>query len=333
MELKVYGNSSTLELVKRMVLKDKEQRSILIHGEKGLGKKQLARYIAAAYLCEKHQGVPCGECRSCRLAAHGSHPDIMYVSANANGNYIIDETIRPIVADSAVMPNESRYKVYIIPDLDKSVNTLVAVQNILLKLIEEPPDHVVVIITARSKEVFLPTIISRTLSIAVTAAAEGESEAYLKDNYPQATVQEVELAVQAGRGNIGRCKAFIEKDAFADSVAAASQLCDAVITGDEYAILKALFAVDGKKQLARETLELFGEIAADACLYHVGQNEPSAFVSCYEQGARRLGDLLSASGAAKLYDTVYDCIGRVDANCNLTLTLNSFAAKLSKAVK
>ena len=65
------------------------------------------------------------------MVMHGTHPDIINVQANANGNYIVDDSIRPIVADSAVMPNESRYKVYIIPDLDRSVNTAVAVQNII----------------------------------------------------------------------------------------------------------------------------------------------------------------------------------------------------------
>ena len=333
MELKFYGNREPIELIRRMVCKNREQRSILIHGEKGLGKKHLAKYIAAAYLCREHDGVPCGECKSCRMIMHGTHPDIINVKANANGNYIIDESIRPIVSDSAVMPNESRYKVYIIPDLDRSVNTLTAVQNILLKLIEEPPEHVVVILTARSKEIFLPTIISRTLPLAVSSVSEGESQDYLKSEYPQLALKDILLAVAAGRGNIGRCKAYIEDEEFANCVSAARELCDAVISADEYKILKALFAVDGKKQAAKQTLELFGEIGADACLYHVGTTSPTAYVSCYEQGAQQLGSILSASGGAELYDTVLDCIGRIDANCNLSLTLNSFAVKLSDIVK
>ena len=45
MELKFYGNREPIELIRRMVCKNREQRSILIHGEKGLGKKHLAKYI------------------------------------------------------------------------------------------------------------------------------------------------------------------------------------------------------------------------------------------------------------------------------------------------
>lgn len=333
MQLTFYGNKEQLELISRMIQKGREQRSIIICGEKGLGKKHLARYIAASYLCEKHEGKPCGECKSCKMAAHGTHPDIITVESNANGNYIIDESIRPIVADSAVLPNESKYKVYIIPDLDRSVNTAVAAQNILLKLIEEPPEHVVVIMTARSKEIFLQTIISRTLCLAVTATTEQESSDYLHAAFPDRPEEDITAALAAGRGNIGRCTEYLDGTGFAESVAAARELCDAALTANGYNILRALHKVDSKKQLARECVELFGEIVRDACLCRVGETDEKLSVSCYAQGALRLSTLLSAAECTKLYDTVCDCAARIDANCNLALTLNSFSAKLSRAVK
>ena len=333
MQLKVYGNEETVGLVRRMIQKDREQRSVMIHGDKGLGKKHLASYIAAGYLCSRHSGEPCGECKSCRMIMHGTHPDVIYVKANPNGNYIIDESIRPIVADAAVMPNESRYKVYIIPDLDRSVSTAVAVQNILLKLIEEPPEHVVVIMTARSKEVFLPTVISRTLSLGVSCVSEQESTQYLKENYPQADDADIAAAVSAGRGNIGRCKAYMQKESFFDAAAIAREICEGLLTADEYSVLKAVFAADGKKQLARESAELFAEIARDAAVCCVGSAEPEMSVSCYGQGAHKRSTVLTPSGCERIYETAIDCVGRIDANCNLPLTLSGFAAKLSQVVK
>ncbi len=333
MDLKFYGNPEPLELIGRMIKKGREQRSIIICGEKGLGKKHLARYIAASYLCEKHGGEPCGVCKSCKMVMHSVHPDIINVESNANGNYIIDESIRPIVADSAVMPNESRYKIYIIPDLDRSVNTAVAVQNILLKLIEEPPEHVVVIMTARSKEIFLPTIISRTLCLTVSSVDESDSREYLRTNFEQADEQQITDAVSAGRGNIGRCREYIEGGSFCESVKAAREICDAMLTCDGYNILRSLHLAEGKKALARESAELLGEIVRDACLCRLGETDPADSVSCYAQGALKLSSVLSAAECTRLYDTVCDCAARIDANCNLSLTLNSFAAKLSQAVK
>ena len=58
----------------------------------------------------------------------------MVAKANSNGNYIVDDSIRPIVAEAPVAPNEARMKVYIIPDLDLSVNTVIPVSYTHLTL-------------------------------------------------------------------------------------------------------------------------------------------------------------------------------------------------------
>ena len=83
----IYGNSEPRRLVSEMIKKKREPHSIMIHGEKGLGKKTLARWIAAALLCERQTGEPCGICRTCRMIADGAHPDVMVAKANSNGNY------------------------------------------------------------------------------------------------------------------------------------------------------------------------------------------------------------------------------------------------------
>ena len=210
----IYGNSEPRRLVSEMIKKKREPHSIMIHGEKGLGKKTLARWIAAALLCERQTGEPCGICRTCRMIADGAHPDVMVAKANSNGNYIVDDSIRPIVAEAPVAPNEARMKVYIIPDLDLSVNTVIQVQNILLKVIEEPPEHTAIILTARSKEIFLPTIISRVLSLGMTSVTEAESMECLQEKYPAVVPALISEAVSAGRGNIGRCVEYLELPVF-----------------------------------------------------------------------------------------------------------------------
>ena len=75
---KIYGNRFFLDTVRGMFSSGRIAHSFLIYGEKGLGKKTAADYLAAAILCEKQNGIPCGECRSCRNAAGKVHPDIIY---------------------------------------------------------------------------------------------------------------------------------------------------------------------------------------------------------------------------------------------------------------
>ena len=323
----IYGNSEPRRLVSEMIKKQREPHSIMIHGEKGLGKKTLARWIAAALLCERQSGEPCGVCRTCKMIADGVHPDVMVAKANSNGNYIVDEAIRPIVADASVAPNEARMKVYIIPDLDVSVNTVVQVQNILLKVIEEPPEHTAIILTARSKEVFLPTIISRVLSLGLRTVTEAESMACLREKFPDASPAHISEAVAAGRGNIGRCVQYLEHAQFFDSVKLARGLCGAMCGGSEYDVLKTLFAADGKKALLREGLSLFEEILRDSAAFRLG-GESEKSVSCDKEGAKALSRSLSSDQAVRLYDIVSDYIGRIDANCNISLTINSLAGQI-----
>lgn len=331
--LKIYGNEGTVRLVGEMVRKKREPHSIVIHGEKGLGKKTLARYIAAQLMCERHDGVPCGACKACRMLANGTHPDFTVVQSNTNGNYIIDESIRPIVYDAITKPNESDIKVYVIPDLDMSVNTSVQVQNILLKLIEEPPPHVAVILTARSKEIFLPTIISRVLTLAMVNVKDSDSGDYLQNNYPDADAKDISYAVYAGRGNIGRCKEFMDKGAFYSSVFLAREIAKAASSGSEYEILKAFAQADGKKAALREAVYLFSEIVRDSCIFHLEGKHSELSLSCDKKCALKLSDNLSAAAGTRLYDILCDYIGRIDANCNLTLTANSLAGQIAQCCK
>ena len=253
--------------------------------------------------------------------------DVPVAKANSNGNYIVDDSIRPIVAEAPVAPNEARMKVYIIPDLDLSVNTVIQVQNILLKVIEEPPEHTAIILTARSKEIFLPTIISRVLSLGMTSVTEAESMACLQEKYPAVAPALISEAVSAGRGNIGRCVEYLEHSQFFDSVKLARGLCDAMCGGNEYDVLKTLFVADGKKTLLREGLSLFQEILRDSTAFRLG-GESEKSVSCAKDGAKTLSRSLSSDQAVRLYDIVSDYIGRIDANCNISLTINSLAGQI-----
>lgn len=333
LQLKIYGNEETVRLVGEMVRKKREPHSIVIHGEKGLGKKTLAKYIAAQLMCERQDGVPCGVCKACRMLANGTHPDFTVVKSNANGNYIVDESIRPIVYDAAIKPNESNIKVYVIPDLDMSVNTSVQVQNILLKLIEEPPPHAAVILTARSKEIFLPTVISRVLTLGMVSVKDADSAEFLQSNYPDAAAREISDAVSAGRGNIGRCKEYMDKGQFYSSVFAAREIAKAAAAGSEYEILKAFAQTDGKKSALREAIYLFSEIVRDSCIFRLEGKHSELSVSCDKQSALKLSDSLSAAAGTRLYDLLCDYIGRIDANCNLTLTANSLAGQIAQCCK
>jgi DNA polymerase-3 subunit delta' len=328
-DFKIYGNKQTVELTAQMIRKNREPHSIVIHGEKGLGKKTLAKYIAAQLMCERHDGTPCGVCKSCRMLANNAHPDFIVAQSGEKGNYYVDDIREKIVSDAVVMPNEGDMKVYVIPDFDLSVNTSVQIQNILLKLIEEPPDHAAIILTARSREVFLPTIISRVISLGMVSVTEAESAEFLHSRFPEKPEREIADEVYAGGGNIGRCADYAERGPFFAGASLARTIAAAAVNLSEYEILRAFTSADGKKALLREGLYLFSEIVRDACVLRLEGKNDKHTVSCDRQSAARLSDRLSVESAVKLYDLLCEYIRRIDANCNLTLTANSLAGQIA----
>ena len=322
MSIKLYSNESTKALIRSLISKGREPHSIAICGDKGQGKKAMASYIAAALLCENGNGEPCGHCKSCRMISNGVHPDFITVKPNENGNYKVDD-IRAVVSDAVTKPNEGRFKVYLIPDLDRSGNTLVQVQNILLKLIEEPPEHCVMILTAASKEVFLETVVSRVLCLRTEPCTIDNSRELLKSQ--GYTDEQIDNAVSFGKGNIGRCVEYLEDPIFAESIRIADECMTAVCENDEYGLAHALFAADGKKPLLRQVLLMLKEGFHDACIIRAGAKDG---VDCVIPSAHRIAEKFLTNECMDMYKEVSEHIIKLDSNANLQLTVNSLTAKL-----
>lgn len=322
--MKLYSNEENKKLIASMISKGREPHSVIITGERGSGRKALASYYAAALLCENGSGTSCGRCKSCRMLEHSNHPDFITLAANENGNYTL-ETVRAMVSDAVIKPNEGAYKVYLIPDFDRSVNTATAVQNVLLKLIEEPPPHCVVIMTASTKEVFLQTILSRVICFGTEPCTRQQAEEWLT---VQGCYQQDDIihAVGCCGGNFGRCVEFLTGKELPAAYECARAAAEALIKGSEYELLKALTKADSKSIL-RQALIFLAETARSVSLCCIGvSHEPC----CCEKQAEALASRFSSSSAEQLYALVTEAADRLDRNCTQTLTVNDLTAKASR---
>lgn len=319
----LYSNEENKRLISLLTAKGREPHSVIITGERGSGRRTLARYLAAALMCEEHSGKPCGKCKVCRMLEDNVHPDYITAQANENGNYRLDD-IRALVSDSVIKPNEGEFKVYVIPDFDRSVNTAVAVQNVLLKFIEEPPPHCVVILTSVTKEIFLPTVISRVLTLTTERCSKQDAERWLtlQGKYGQ---DDIIRAVSCCGGNFGQCVQFLEGKELPAAFEAAKEFCSGIIRRDEYMMLKALFSCDGQKAVLRQALIFTAEIMRGAVLISLGTVPDDC---CWENGAKQLSQSISSMKAQSIYECVTDHIGRLAANCNQALTVNSLVAEV-----
>lgn len=322
--IELIGNEKAVGLTTRMISKGREPHSVMICGEKGLGKRTIARYLAAQLLCESGTGTPCGVCRHCRLVEKGEHPDVITAVSSETGNYKVDD-VRGIVSDAYVSPSEGRYKVYIIPDIDRSPQTSVQIQNILLKTIEEPPDSAVIILTARSKEIFLETIVSRTVHLNAAEVAPAEAMAYLI-----ACGVDKQLAEEAVRrcgGNIGRALFYSANEEERALAELALECCRALAANSEYGLLKAVSKCDGKKAAFITLTGYMNRLVDDAAKLCAGA--PVGDFVYSREVCRALAGAFDLRQLADIYDVINDYSGRAAANCLVSNLQNSLTAALA----
>ena len=157
----VIGQEHVTEPLRRALEGDRVHHAFLFSGPRGCGKTSTARILARSLLCEKGPTAdPCGVCRFCvALAPNGGGlVDVIELDAASHGG--VDDT-RELRERAAFVPAEARFKIYII---DEAHMVSKDGFNALLKLIEEPPEHVKFIFATTEVDKVLPTIRSRTFN-------------------------------------------------------------------------------------------------------------------------------------------------------------------------
>jgi DNA polymerase-3 subunit gamma/tau len=151
----VVGQEVTVRTIKNAIRENKVGHAYLFCGPRGTGKTTMARLLAKAVNCEHPEKAPCGECDNCRMAAAGTHPDIIEINA-ANETHV--EDVRDLIERARLAPMVGKHKVYIIDEVHQLSS---AAASALLKTLEEPPENVIFILATTDPQKLLPTIVSR----------------------------------------------------------------------------------------------------------------------------------------------------------------------------
>jgi DNA polymerase-3 subunit gamma/tau len=152
------GQDPIVTTLRRAVSGDRLAHAYLFVGPRGTGKTSTARILAKAINCTNlgTDGEPCDACPACAAIRDGRAMDVIEIDAASHGAV---EDARDLVMRALTAPSELRRRVYIIDEVHMLSSHAF---NALLKLIEEPPDHVVFILATTDTHKVPATIISRT---------------------------------------------------------------------------------------------------------------------------------------------------------------------------
>src|SRR5690606_17672122 len=245
------GHEAARRLLAEAALRGELPGSLLLHGPAGIGKQRLGLWLGQLLLCEAPTGEePCGACQHCRFAVRLEHPDLQWFfplprpkgasgpdklataleEARADelaerartGLWITtpDEPvglslaqIRTLARMAVTRPALGRRKVFLIGQAEHLVaqDASPEAANALLKLLEEPPPDVTLVLTAADPEDLLPTIRSRLLPIALRPLPDAEVAAFLTEVTGTPPREAARIATLA-QGSIGRALGFLPQD-------------------------------------------------------------------------------------------------------------------------
>ncbi|MCL4534305.1 MAG: DNA polymerase III subunit gamma/tau [Bacteroidetes bacterium] len=152
----IVGQEPITRTLRNAVRAGRLSHAYLFCGPRGVGKTSAARVLAKAVNCENSQdGEPCNECTSCRAISEGRCMDVLEIDAASNRQ--IDD-IREIRDKVGYAPSEVRVKFYI---LDEAHMLTQPAANAILKTLEEPPPHVVFVLSTTDPHQLPATVLSR----------------------------------------------------------------------------------------------------------------------------------------------------------------------------
>jgi DNA polymerase-3 subunit delta' len=188
-----YGNEGVVETLEGMLGRDRIPQTILLTGPEGIGKATLARRFAAALLGDaqkieqddlsrpanavliaEREKLP-AEKRSEDPLLFASHPDFVTFAPDGPLRQISIQQMRLLKDRAQYKPLKGRYRVFLIDRLDRA-NEQAA--NSLLKTLEEPPEHLLLFVTAQNAYDLLPTIRSRSVILQLSPLTDEEMAAF-----------------------------------------------------------------------------------------------------------------------------------------------------------
>ena len=261
----VIGQDAIVSTLRRAVATDRTAHAYLFVGPRGTGKTSTARILAKAINCMNRgdDGEPCDACPACVGIRDGRAMDVIEIDAASHG---LVEDARDLVMRALTSPAELRRRVYIIDEVHMlSTHAF----NALLKMVEEPPDHVVFILATTDTHKVPATIISRTQRFDFRRlgadAIAGKLSRIVEAEDATAEPEALALIARLADGGMRDAESLLDQVlAFAGDRVTVEQVREAVGLADDEAIAALLAAyLAGDAGAALDAIESLADVGRD----------------------------------------------------------------------
>lgn len=313
----IIGQEQIKEHLRNALSTGKVSHAYIINGEKSSGKEFIAKIFARALQCEAGGAEPCGECRSCKQALSGNHPDIIFVSHEKPNTISVDDIRTQINNDVVIKPYSGARKVYIVNEAEKMT---AQAQNAILKTLEEPPEYAVIILLTTNVNTLLSTILSRCVMLDMKPVPDDLVREYLGGQM-QVPDYKAEVCVAFARGNIGKAKALASSEDFENIKAEVLSLLKYIQDMEFNEIIGAVKKVTEYKLEVKDYLDLCAIWYRDVLLFKATSDVNHLVFREEIQALRRTARHSSYEGIEVIIKALDTAKRRLDANVNFELVM------------
>jgi len=324
------GNERLVTRLKRDISAERLSHAYIIEGAEGCGKRTLAKLIAAAVSCED-AARPCMRCINCDKINRDQSPDIVFVKPEKDRVQLGVDIIRKLREDAIYAPVDLKKKVFIIPEAD-AMN--VQAQNAFLKILEEPPAHIMFFILCENSDNLLSTIRSRAPIFRVEGLSDELIEKKLVELMPEALrlrerdSEAFAAAIKLSRGSLGTAMRLIDEKEAEQCLTLykkAEQYIELLSkrrgSGGELEFYEFSVKLAGSKE--RDKLIQIYNLAADAVRDLINiklAKEPSPIFYTSIDKAREISDRFPIGQLMRLADIFQNSATNLDRNVNINLS-------------
>lgn len=296
------------------------RHAYLFSGPPGVGRRTLVLRLTQALFCLQPSapGQPCETCRACRQVEQMQHPDLSIVQAESEGGTLRVDQVRELQKTLSLLPYEAPYRV---AWLLRFQQAHASAQNALLKTLEEAPPRVILLLTADSPDLLLPTIVSRCEVLRLRPLAVPRLEEELTTRgLPRA---EAHLLAHLSEGRLGYALRLREDRAFLEQRSALLddwlQLLSAGRT-ERFTYIEGLTrgAPERTRETLRGVLQVWLTAWRDTLRVASGASLPLVNPDRAEV-IRQVAQQAGFSVARQCVHNLMDALARLDANVNARL--------------